>query len=247
MRNSDREWYKAAFGPFYSLVYAHRDDESAAREAEHIVGLLGLSGSNARVLDVCCGAGRHMAALARMGLDVWGVDLSPPLLGEASERPEASGRIVRADMRQLPFPQEFGAVFNLFTSFGYFTDDADNEKALSEMARVLSPGGRVLIDHMNRPAVERALGEDAREDGGVTIHQKRWIEGSRIMKQIQVETDARENVSITENVRLYGPDEMAAMLERNGFTNVALHGSFDGGELTEESDRMIAAAERKGT
>jgi ubiquinone/menaquinone biosynthesis C-methylase UbiE len=244
-RNEAGEWYRETFGHLYPLIYAHRDDESALRETERIVELLGLSGSGARVLDVCCGAGRHMAGLAGMGLDVWGVDLSRPLLGEAAKRPEAHGRIVRADMKQLPFLEGFAAVVNLFTSFGYFADDADNEKVLGEMARVLAPGGRLLLDHMNRPAVERQLGDDTREQSGVTIHQTRWVEGNRVLKRIEMETDAHGNVTLTESVRLYEPDEMASLLESSGFADVRLYGSFDGGKLTGESDRMIATAERK--
>jgi SAM-dependent methyltransferase len=102
----------------------------------------------ARILDLPCGYGRHAALLARRGFRVVGVDLSPAMLAEARRR-YAEGprlRFRRADMRHIAYRDEFDAVVNLYTSFGYFTP-AQNVAALRRMARALRPGGRLLIDH----------------------------------------------------------------------------------------------------
>ena len=86
-RTSGEEWYRAAFGELYPLLYSHRDDCSAAREVSDIVALLELDDRTARILDLCCGAGRHSAALMEMGFErVYGADLSSSLLAEACAR-----------------------------------------------------------------------------------------------------------------------------------------------------------------
>lgn len=238
------EWYETSFGRLYRHIYAHRDDKSAAEESAGIVTLLEPAGRRTEILDVCCGNGRHAAALTGMGLDVWGVDLSSTLLAEARAREELAGRVIRADIRELPFGTRFDAVLNLFTSFGYFNEE-ENEDALAEMARVLVPGGQMLLDHMNRPAVERRVGSDEKKHAEAVIRQNRRIEGNRVLKDIIVIEKGREPVHLTEDVRLYGPDEMTAMLEEAGFEDVRLYGSFAGEPLSEESERMIAVARKR--
>ena len=239
-----RQWYETAFGELYPLVYAHRNDEAASEEALDIVALLGLEDRAARVLDLCCGGGRHTAAFVKMGFDVFGVDLSPSLLAEARTRDGLGGRLVRADMREIPLAGRFDVVLNLFTSFGYFGEDAENKSVVCEMARVLVPGGRLLIDHMNRTEVERHVGVDEQERAGITIRQERRIEGNRVLKDITVIKDGSEPVHLIEDVRIYTEKEMKAMLRATGFEDVKLYGSFKGDPFDADSKRMIAVARR---
>lgn len=245
-REPGREWFETAFGKIYPLLYAHRDDESAAFEAVALVNLLGLKSGGTRILDVCCGSGRHVSALSALGFDVTAFDLSPSLIKEAAGRPEIRGRLVRADMRALPFGTLFNQVFNLFTSFGYFFEDAENEHALKEMVRVLLPGGRLVLDHMNRASVEKELvAVDTRVVNGINVIQKRRIENDRIVKDITLEGGGGKQMQLTENVRLYKPEEMESMLRTAGMIEVEFFGGFQGGAFSENSRRMIAVA-RKG-
>src|SRR5712671_5684455 len=118
------EWYKAAFGELYPLVYPHRDVNEAARVASRLAPIVAAARPT---LDVACGDGRYMCALGAAGIDVYGVDLSEYLLGEAVKRAGLAGRVVCGDMRALPFVSgAFGSAINMFTSFGYFESDADN-------------------------------------------------------------------------------------------------------------------------
>jgi SAM-dependent methyltransferase len=241
-------WFETAFGRLYPLVYAHRDDDSASREIECLGRWLNLTGTRLKTLDVCCGTGRHTEALAGMGLDVTGMDLSMVLLTRGAARPGLTGCLVRAEMRALPFGSEFDLVTNLFTSFGYFSDDRDNEQALREMARVLVPDGRLVLDHMNRTAVESKLvHEDSETRDGLRIRQARRIEGNRMKKEIDVEIIADgERIHLVEDVRLYSPAEMRCLLEASGLEEIGLYGDFDGGALRGSSPRMIAVAAKKG-
>lgn len=239
-------WYEEVFRELYPLIYRHRDEEAAQREVSGLIRIAGLR-RGARLLDVCCGQGRHMAALGAAGLDVFGVDLSRPLLERAEERAGIAGRTVRADMRALPFAGGFDSVVNLFTSFGYFEEEEENESALAEMVRVLVPGGVLVMDHMNRRRVERGLvPEDTRTVGGLTLRQQRWIEGDRVLKRIEVSGDEGEPVRLLENVRMFYPEELAQIMERNMLETLRFYGSFQGDEFGESSDRMIAVAQKTG-
>jgi len=238
-----REWFETAFGEFYPILYAHRDDVSAAQEVEGLIEVLGRPDRFTRVLDVGCGGGRHAAALVGLGAHLYGIDLSAPLVTEAAHRPELRGRMVRGDMRELPFGAAFDLVVNLFTSFGYFADDHENERALREMARVLRPGGRMVIDHIHRRHLEDHLvAEDEREGEGYRVRQRRTLTPRRIQKEITVTWDSGKTQEFIEDVRLYSPGELTALLRAGGLTDIDLYGSFDGGVLAPESKRMIAVA-----
>ena len=143
------DWFEAAFGALYPVVYAHRTVESAAPEARFALARTGV-GRGDRVLDLCCGGGRHMVHLLQSGARVTGADYSAALLGRARAALAGSdAALVRADMRRLPFAGVFDAVFSFFTSFGYFADEDDNLEAAREMCRVLKPGGRLFMDYMH--------------------------------------------------------------------------------------------------
>ena len=100
-REPGREWFETAFGKIYPLLYAHRDDESAAFEVVALVNLLGLKSVGSRILDVCCGSGRHVSALAALGFDVTAFDLSPNLINEAAGRPEIRFAVSRKTRRRI--------------------------------------------------------------------------------------------------------------------------------------------------
>src|SRR5207244_6804372 len=93
-----------------------------------------------RVLDLACGRGRIAIPLARRGCRVTGVDLSPRSL-ELARRDAASARVelelLRRDMRELDAVESFDAVINLYSSFGYFAEQADDEQVLAAVARAL--------------------------------------------------------------------------------------------------------------
>ncbi|MHC5056885.1 MAG: MBL fold metallo-hydrolase [Planctomycetota bacterium] len=231
------EWYELAFGSSYLDVYARRDDESAEREAAFAVDRLGLR-AGMRVLDLCCGAGHHMAALRARGIACVGVDLSPELLCLAMAR----GPVARCDMRRVPYAGPFDAVVTFFTTIGYF-DDEGNAATASEIARLLREGGRFLVDYLNPPRVRSSLvPESVREVNGRVIRETRSIEGAppRVLKRVQIAAGGGcEAVEYTESVRLYEGGELAALLGAAGLEIDSVHGDFDGSACTDASPRMI--------
>ena len=243
MNEADRQtaepWYRVSFGAYYPLLYPHRNDAAAEREVGALVNLLHLRGWR-RVLDVCCGGGRHLAALARLGFDAWGVDLSDALLGDAAQRPELAGRLVRADVRALPFAAAFDLAVNLFSSFGYFEDDRDNALALMQMVAVLRPGGTLVLDHANRPFLQANLQPVSRQSrDGIDIEHRRRIEHNRAVKQTTVRSPDGQTKRFIESVRLYSDLEMANVFASARLTDIRQFGSFDGQPLSERTDRMI--------
>src|SRR5439155_16157097 len=117
-------------------------------------------GTGDHILDLACGPGRHAAELERLGGGggghVIGFDLSRAMLRRARERTRAA--LVRGDMRALPFrPGSFALAVNLFTSFGYFRDDAEHQVVVHQVSVVLAPGGRFVLDYLNADQVRRSL------------------------------------------------------------------------------------------
>lgn len=244
------EWYKVAFGDIYPLVYPHRDDEEATRVAHSLAPLLG---ARSPVLDVACGNGRYMAAFARTGLDVYGVDLSPYLLADAVASRSLRGRVVLGDMRALPFRDGCaGAVVNMFTSFGYFETDLDNVRVMHEAARVVATGGVFLMDFLNAGSLDRELGDgkpSVRRERGATIEERREIvEGGRVLvKHVRVGVEGREPLEYRERLRLYRHDDLVAMAEVAGLSARVVYGDYDlGAYAPSASPRVIMLCEKVG-
>lgn len=230
-------WYVEAFRSDYREVYAHRDLPSAREEVRWLAEDV-LAGARGPLLDDCCGFGRHSVALVERGFRVVGIDLSGDLLVAARDLEAQSpaavglrGRLAQADMRALPFGDGvFGAVVNLFTSFGYLGDEGDG-RALGEMARVLAPGGVLVMDLMNPDAVRRGLVPRSRaERAGAVLEAERHLEdgGRRVVKEVRLTLAGGEQRAWREEVRMYEPEELDDRLGALGLRVERRAGDFTG-------------------
>lgn len=225
--NTVHDWFDS---PLYEAMYAHRDDSEALRLSRWIAGHYPPA-RYPRLLDLACGRGRHSLNLARLGYRMTGLDLSERAIRVAETRAEASKTPVRflvGDMRK-PLPETFDGIVNLFTSFGYATDDTDNRTALTAMGRMLSPQGFLLIDYLNAPLVRRDLVPD--ETGATRNLQyriRRWFDGDMVWKEIRM-TDADGDVhTYREHVKLYDEAWFRDELTSIGFRIEGLAGDYDG-------------------
>ncbi len=237
-------WYRRAFGELYLLVYSHRNEDLAQREIDFLLQKLNLP-TGSWVLDLCCGSGRHLRFLRKAGLCAVGLDLSSALLSEAASKRGLRGALVRGDMRHLPFERTFKCVLNLFSSFGYFASDRENERALREMVRVLEPGGWLVVDHINRPYLERTLvprSEEEFPEGRLV--QERRISGKRVEKEITWIRKGEEPLHVHESVRVYTRTELEELLQRFGLEVKWWWGGFEAQPLAAHSPRMIAVARK---
>ncbi len=242
------DWYATAFDALYPLVYAHRTIEAAAPEAAFAAAQLGLGPEDA-VLDLCCGNGRHLLHARKHTQRAAGLDYSAGLLSIAQETLGKGAKLVRGDMRALPFIAAFDAVLNYFTSFGYFTDPAENRAVVRCMSQALKPGGRFFIDYLNPVQVAATLvPESERESQGYTIREERWIDQSarRVNKITVVTRDGEEIARSGESVRLYGLDELRAMLAREQLEIDRVFGNYDGAPLADDQPRMILTGHKAG-
>ncbi|MHC4845721.1 MAG: class I SAM-dependent methyltransferase [Planctomycetota bacterium] len=222
-------WFVEAFTAEYLEVYSHRDEASARTEAKGALNLLRHDGGKGRLLDLAAGAGRHALAFRMLGCDTTCLDLSSDL----TRRCAAQGlRTVRGDMRRIPFADgTFGAVASLFSSFGYFEDETEHQATLDEIARVLAPGGSVLLDLMDPDTTAVNLEHQSCEVvQGKTIEVERAItdDGLRVEKQVRVLRSGSKPRVWHESVRLFTRDDIAALATRARLRVEAVYGDFNG-------------------
>ena len=232
------EWFEEWFGEEYLRLYPHRDDA----DAERVVSLLTHElpwRRGWRVLDVACGAGRHLVALERAGAVPIGFDLSAVLLRrarQATRRP-----LVRADMRALPFRSgSMDLTVNLFTSFGYFATDEEHADAIGQMLETVRPGGWFVIDFLNAAQVRAALvPTETTALGQIRAEIRREIseDGRFVYKTITLD-DGR---SFEERVRLLGSAELEAMITVHGGRVVGRFGDYRGGPLAGGTRTLLTA------
>ena len=242
-----RPWYVDFFdGDYLRFFSPVLPPERTAAEVNAVVERLGLA-PGARLLDLCCGQGRHAVPLAQLGYRVTGLDLSRPLLERAAALAAAGGErvgLVRADMRRLPFADaSFDAVLNLFNAFGYLEDDAQDELVLAEVARVLRPGGRFLQELANRDALVRGWHDSdvTRTGDGLVVLQERTLDlrsGRERVRYTLLDGDGRQTTR-EHAIRLYALTELEAMLGRAGLELLAVHGDLDGGPLELDSSVLV--------
>jgi SAM-dependent methyltransferase len=188
-----------------------------------------------RVLDLCCGPGRHAAPLVSAGYDVVGLDIDAAALCDAArEAPRAA--FVRADMRRVPLAnRSVDVVICMWQSFGHF-DAAGNEAVLAEMARVLRPNGCVVLDVYHRLFYAARQGTRVIERDGDRIHEQRRMYGDRLRVQLHYESSGLEEEF---DWLLYTPEDLASAAASAGLRVRLACSEFDEAtRVTDDQARM---------
>ena len=241
----DPRWFESFFETDEWLLLATTiDAERTERETAFVAEQLPAGG---RVLDLACGTGRIAVPLTRRGFDVAGFDISQRALAVAQEAlPDADLR--RGDMRELPWEDAtFDAVINLWTAFGYFETPADDRRALAEIARVLKPGGRFVLDTANAIGLMRMFrpqGWRELDDGTFMLEERSLDVATGRMSAYWTFLKDGSRTDLAFEHRLYSAAEYNDLFRGAGLEPVAWFGDFEGGPLTIDTFRLVAVAER---
>lgn len=242
-------WWETYFGEAYLRLFEVTGE--ADRTAQEVAGTLEFLAlrPGAHILDVACGQGRHAVPLARLGFQLAGLDLSSDLLGRAREAGVAAGTAVQwvqGDMRWLPWHEQFDACLSLFTAFGYFEEEAQNQRVLEEVWRVLKAGGQFLLDVPNRDYyLLRMLSHSWRRHGEAVILEETTFDPTTCRFTTSFTwVEAGRAETLTHSVRHYTAPELAGMLRRAGMLPTALYGDFDGRPFDLDSSRLIVVARK---
>lgn len=237
------EWFETWFDEDYARLYAHRDAEEA-RVALGRAMRVAPELAEGPVLDLACGAGRHLEILRRANPLAFGMDLSRPLLQMAPGglRPW----LLRGDMRQIPVKD--GTLHGIclwFTPFGYFSDE-QNRALMLRLGALLRPQGVLVMDYLNADLVARTLvPEETVERGIIRAQSRRSLEGDRLVKRmVLTRTDTGEVRDVLESVRLYHPTDLQEMAVRAGLRLRRVMGTYAGEAFTDDSPRWIGVFEK---
>lgn len=228
------------------------DEERIRRgvgEAADLERLAGLDGP-ARILDMCCGPGRHVIPLAARNHRVTGVDTTRRYLETARKRAAEAGvsaEFVHADARHHRCDPPVDLVLNLWSSFGHFADPEDNAAVLRQAHASLRDGGALILHLRTRETYNaRQTAERSWTEHGGTLYleERRVTDDWRRVRGRWIVVDAGGRRDLPYASWLYSAEELTAMLGAAGFREVRLHGDFRGAPYDQYAKHLVAVARR---
>ncbi|MFF7456493.1 class I SAM-dependent methyltransferase [Kitasatospora sp. NPDC008115] len=236
---------------FWTEFHDFLFSEQRHTQAEELLGSSPLLDfpAGSRVLDLCCGPGVFSVPLARRGHAVTGVDLSPPMLERARRLADGAGAkvtFVRADARTYEAPGEFDVVLNMFTSFGYFEDPADNARVLRTMHDSLTPGGTLVLDLAGKELLARRVTPPkvVRRGEDLVVQTDTVLDDWARLRSDWVLVRGERVTRATLVWFVYSAVELRRMAEEAGFERIEVFGGFDGRPYDEDAERLVLRAAR---
>ncbi|APY09867.1 SAM-dependent methyltransferase [Seonamhaeicola sp. S2-3] len=185
MTTDTTTWFSSWFDtPYYHILYKDRNDTEAHAFMAKLTNYLNIP-ENGTILDLACGRGRHARYLNKIGYDVTGVDLSENSIEFAKK---FENHRLKFDVHNMckPYGKQFDAVFNLFTSFGYFDDDNDNLNTIKAIKANLNTYGFGVIDFMNSEyVINNLVPEEVKMVDDIAFNLKRYVEDGYVIKDIE--------------------------------------------------------------
>lgn len=232
-------WFENWFNSkYYHILYKNRDHKEAVFFLDNIIKNININ--NGRILDVACGKGRHAKYLNHLGFNVTGIDLSKNSIEFANRDCNENLKYFVHDMRSVFRKNHFDLVTNLFTSFGYFENQEDEQTTINAMSNNLKEGGLLLIDFMNvKKVISSLVTSESKEIDGIKFLIERKYDENHIIKKIIIK-DKDSDLNFQEKVKALTLYDFDVMLKKANMKIVDLFGDYSLNEFNAiDSDRLI--------
>lgn len=244
----NKKWYYdddfwITYGP---VMFDRERNRNASFEIDNLLMLADLK-PGSRILDSCCGQGRHSIILADRGMKVTGVDITAPYLDIARQRRDEKGldiEFVHKDILDFVREDTFDGATNLYNSLGYFDDPEEDLVYFRNVFRSLKPGGKFIIECTGKEVLAR----DFRDCFWYEYDDfKIMVEYSINLNWTELETrwiflkEGHETDAVFRH-RIFSALELAQLLSEAGFTTVEFYGDYDGSNYDQNAQRLIAIA-----
>ena len=245
MEQETEKWFKNWFdSKYYHLLYSNRDQDEAAYFIDNVFEKL-QPPVPSKVLDVACGKGRHAIHVHSFGHVVHGIDLSEQSIADAKQHESNKLHFAVHDMREVYMPATFDICLNLFTSFGYFMKEEENQQSITAMSKNLKKNGKLVLDYLN---VDKAL------DSIPTQENKRVDEVDFLIKKEEWNGFIRKSISFNcsgvskkyyEYVKIIRKEAFYTYFSQAGLKVKEVYGNYSLDKFEPaNSDRLIFIAEK---
>jgi ubiquinone/menaquinone biosynthesis C-methylase UbiE len=233
-------WFAHWFdSPYYHTLYKNRDEKEAQVFIDNLIDYLQIP-KGSKLIDIACGKGRHAKYFNKKGMDVVGVDLSQNSINTAKKDENKNLQFSAHDMRENYQENAFDVVTNLFTSFGYFENNKDEQKAINAMANNLKKEGILIIDFMNaKKVIANLVLNEQKMINNIQFDITRQVKDGFILKDIRI-TDGKEQQQFQEKVKAITLADYSEFITNAGLKIIDIFGNYKLDNFDEEiSDRLI--------
>ena len=233
-------WFANWFdSPYYHTLYKNRDEKEAQVFIDNLIDYLQIP-KGSKLIDIACGKGRHAKYFNKKGMDVVGVDLSQNSINTAIKDENKNLQFLAHDMRENYQENAFDVVTNLFTSFGYFENNKDEQKAINAMANNLKKEGILIIDFMNaKKVIANLVLNEQKTINNIQFDITRQVKDGYILKDIRI-TDGKEEQQFQEKVKAITLADYSEFITNAGLKIIDIFGNYKLDNFYEKiSDRLI--------
>ena len=242
----NKEWFKEWFNTsYYHVLYQHRDASEASQFIDHLCKNLVIK-KGSKILDLACGKGRHALHFAKKGYHTTGVDLAQESINIAKKQVHKNMQFEVHDMREPFIIGGYDYVFNLFTSFGYFEDEAENLKVLRAAADNLKSNGTLILDYLNvTKIIANLIASEKKLIDGIKFKINRIFNGKHIIKDIRIQ-DGLKQQHYRESIAALDLRAFKKMAQKAKLNITKIYGDYDLNDFDEQhSNRLILVMKKQ--
>lgn len=228
---------------YYHILYNNRDEKEAQLFINNLLEELQPSKTD-NFLDVACGNGRHSHYINSLGFEVQGIDIANKNILLANDKSSHNCHFEVFDMRKTFKKEHYNFCLNLFTSFGYFDDEQDNQSAFDAMADNLKVGGKLVFDFMNaKKVIANLVSQEIKKVEDIEFRLKRNFDSKFITKEISFEDD--QAYSFKEKVRALFLNDISDLMQKSGLKIINIWGDYELNDFDViNSNRLIILAQK---